>query len=141
MIFADSSGFIAAFDASDARHAAAASVWRELAEHGEGLVTTQLVVAETVTCLRRRVGWEISRRVGDAILASRAIEVRGLDDEQFAAAWREFVRCGDPELSLCDAASFVLMRELGVRRALTFDQHFLSAGFEVLDPAAGWAGS
>ncbi len=137
MVFADSSGFIAAFDASDAGHAAAARAWREVVDGGEGMVTTQLVVAETVTCLRRRVGWEVSRRVGEAILSSRAIEVLGLDDEQFGATWREFVRCGDPKLSLCDAASFVVMRERGIRRALTFDQHFAGAGFEVLGEVLG----
>lgn len=132
MVFADSSGFIAAFDSCDARHGSAAAAWRQLADAGVGLVTTQLVVAETVTHLRRRVGWEASRTVGEAILRSGSIEVIGLDDEQFGAAWREFVRSGDPKLSLCDAASFVVMREAGLRRALTFDGHFEQAGFEIL---------
>jgi predicted nucleic acid-binding protein len=132
VVFVDSSGIIAAFDRRDARHSAAAEAWRSLAGKGRALLTTQLVVAETVTHLRRRAGWEVSRRVGEAILRSSGIEVVGLDHDQLEAAWREFVRNPDPKLSLCDAASFVLMRERGIARALTFDRHFVAAGFDVL---------
>lgn len=132
MVFADSSGFIAAFDRRDARHPRAERLWREFAKRGELLLTTQLVLAETVTHLRRRGGYEPSRRVGAALLESKVIEIAGLSDEQIGAAWREFVRNPDPKLSLCDAASFVLMRERGVKRAFTFDRHFAEAGFELL---------
>lgn len=132
MVFADSSGFIAAFDARDQRHATAAALWREFARRGERLLTTQLVLAETVTHLRRRGGWEASRKVGEALLESRVVEIVGLDGEQLAAAWREFVRNPDPKLSLCDAASVIVMRDRGVTRAFTFDRHFADAGFELL---------
>ncbi len=60
------------------------------------------------------------------------IEIAGLETEGFGAAWREFVRNADPKLSLCDAASFVIMRERGLRRAFTLDRHFEAAGFEIL---------
>ncbi len=132
MVFADSSGFIAAFDLRDGRHSRAARVWREFAERGERLLTTQLVLAETVTHLRRRGGWEPSRRVGAALLESGVIEIVGLDQEQLGAAWREFVRNPERKLSLCDAASFIVMRERGVTTAFTFDRHFAAAGFELL---------
>lgn len=76
-------------------------------------------------------GWEASRRVGEALLESRVIEIAGLSDEQLESAWREFVRSAGRKLSLCDAASFILMRERGVARAFTFDRHFAEAGFEL----------
>jgi predicted nucleic acid-binding protein len=129
VVFADSSGFIAAFDARDQRHRPAAVAWRAFAEQGVALLTTQLVFAETVTHLRRRAGWDVSRRVGDALLRSRVIHIVGLSDEQLHAGWREFVRSPDPKLSLADAASFVVMRERGISSAFTFDQHFAEAGF------------
>jgi len=37
-----------------------------------------------------------------------------------------------PKLSLCDAASFIVMRDRHVRRALTLDRHFQDAGFELV---------
>jgi len=132
VVFADSSGFIAAFDARDAAHTKTAAAWRQLAKEHERLVTTQLVLAETVTHLRRRGGWELSLRAGAAMLDSPLIEVVGLDAEQLGAAWREFVRNPDPKVSLCDAASFIVMRDRHVRRALTLDRHFVAAGFDVL---------
>jgi len=54
------------------------------------------------------------------------------DRERLESAWREFVRNADPRLSLCDALSFVVMRERGVTRALSLDRHFSRAGFELL---------
>lgn len=74
----------------------------------------------------------MSRRAGSALLESAAIDVIGLDGDQLAAAWREFARNTDPELSLCDAASFVVMRDRKLRRAFTLDRHFEEAGFEVV---------
>src|SRR5262245_20838334 len=58
-------------------HARAAAAWRQIAKARERLVTTQLVLAETVTYLRRRGGWEPSRLAGSAILHSPLIEVVG----------------------------------------------------------------
>lgn len=132
MVFADSSGFIAAFDAKDGQHKKAAEAWRGFAQEREKIVTTQLVLAETVTHLRRRAGFLISRQVGDALLRSRAIEIKGLTAEQLAATWREFLRNPDPKLSLCDAASFLVMRETRITRAFTFDHHFTDAGFDLV---------
>ena len=85
-----------------------------------------------MTFLRRRGGWELSRRAGSALLESAAIDVIALDPDQLAAAWREFVRNPDPKLSLCDAASFVVMRDRKLRRAFTLDRRFEAAGFEVV---------
>ncbi len=132
MVFADSSGYVAVFDPRDAGHAAANAAWQEVAKARLKMVTTALVVAETATLVRRRVGWEASRKVGDAILRSRGIDVVGIDGEGLSAAWREFLRNPDRKLSLCDAYSFVVMRERGIRRAFTFDRHFADAGFDPL---------
>jgi uncharacterized protein len=65
------------------------------------------------------------------LLDSEAVQILPLDSEQLLAAWRSFVRDADPKLSLCDAASFIVMRERGIRHAFTFDAHFAHAGFEL----------
>ncbi len=132
MVFADSSGFIALGNHRDPGHERAKAVWANLARTRTPVLTTQLVLAETVTFLRRRAGYQASREVGERILRSRVIEVAALDAEQLQAAWRELLRNPDPKLSLCDAASFVLMRERGVTDVLTFDRHFAEAGFVLL---------
>jgi len=130
MVFIDSSGLIAAFDARDQRHEAARRAWEQLARQRARLLTTALVFAEIVTYLRRRAGWAVARQVGETMLRSRVLEIVGIDAEALAAAWREFLRSGQPGLSLCDAHAFIIMRERGVTRALTFDDDFAQAGFE-----------
>ena len=40
-------------------------------------------------------------------------------------------RYRDKDLSFTDCTSFILMRELKVREALTTDHHFLQAGFGI----------
>ena len=132
MVFADSSALIAGCDPTDADHARAARAWWDAKAARERVVTTNLVFAETVTYVRRRVGWSASRTLGDSLLRSRGVEIAVVDRERFEAGWRELLRSGDPTLSLCDAVSFVVMRERGIRRALTFDRHFTEAGFETL---------
>ena len=82
MIFADSSGFIATLDARDQRHKRAAQAWKSFESEGVYILTTQLVVAETVTHLRRRAGWEPSRRIGEVLLRSQVIKVVGLSSGQ-----------------------------------------------------------
>jgi predicted nucleic acid-binding protein len=68
---------------------------------------------------------------GDAA-KERRTQIVHCDRERLESAWREFVRNADPRLSLCDALSFVVMRERGVTRALSLDRHFSRAGFELL---------
>ena len=132
MVFADSSGFIAAYSARDADHSRALEAWRSIAARRQKILTTDLVFAETVTLLRRWNGHPASRQAGQAILRSANIDIAGLDREQLRLAWREFVAIGDPKLSLCDAASFVVMRERGITEAFTFDRHFRNAGFHTV---------
>jgi predicted nucleic acid-binding protein len=43
-----------------------------------------------------------------------------------------FFRYRDKEFSFTDCASFVVMRELKLREALTTDHHFAQAGFTLL---------
>src|SRR5881396_4089497 len=47
-----------------------------------------------------------------------------------ARSW--FFRWKDKDFSFTDCTSFVVMRELGQRRALTTDHHFAQAGFEMV---------
>jgi predicted nucleic acid-binding protein len=132
VVFADTSGFVALFDANDGGHKRAARAFQKLAEAAQACVTTDLVFSETLTHLRRRGGWDASKRAGDAILTSRATEIVCANRDSLEAAYREFVRSGDPKLSLCDAFSFVVMRDRRIKRALTYDGHFAEAGFEIL---------
>jgi predicted nucleic acid-binding protein len=44
----------------------------------------------------------------------------------------QFLAAEEKAWGLVDCISFIVMREAGVSQALTFDQHFVQAGFQAL---------
>ena len=103
---------------------------------GARIVTTNVVVAEAHALLIRRVG----RRAALAFLElvrQSPNQIEYVTPEREAAAIRNWIeRFSDQPFSLADAASFVVMSELGIREALTLGHHFMVAGFVTL-PARG----
>ena len=47
-------------------------------------------------------------------------------------AWDLFHRWGGSGANPVDCASFAIMRRMNIRKAFTFDQHFRTAGFEII---------
>jgi predicted nucleic acid-binding protein len=68
--------------------------------------------------------------LGDRFMSSPSIRFVHVDEPHFLDAWHYLVRRRDKTFSLTDCISFVLMQKLGIRTALTFDHHFVQAGFE-----------
>ena len=96
------------------------------------IVTTNLVVAETHALLLRRAGRRASLAFLQAVRQTPN-QVEYITPEREAAAIGNWIeRFSDQPFSLADAASFVVMTELGIREALTLDHHFMTAGFTAL---------
>lgn len=133
-VFVDTWGWLALMDKRDADHDLAVATYRELRQARLGLVTTNLVIYETVENLRRRLGASravTAREVITNITAEPQVLdiVRpGVSDE--ADACVHLIRFADQDLSLTDAFSFAVMRRLGLTTAFTGDRHFTLLGFE-----------
>ena len=130
-LFVDTAGWMACGDGADPAHAKAVAVRDAWLEAGGLFVTTDYVADETLTLLRLRLGIDASeawwRQVDGSsrvrweyISLARADKARGL-----------FFRYRDKDFSFTDCTSFILMRELRLREALTTDHHFLQAGFAI----------
>jgi uncharacterized protein len=65
---------------------------------------------------------------------SVVLRVERIDAARFDETKSFFRNHADHDYSFADCASFVVMRELGLRQALTTDGHFPEAGFEALLP-------
>src|SRR5687767_1192712 len=131
-LFVDTSAWFPLADAYHPDHRVLADILRDRVNASTRIVTTNLVLAETHALLLRRCGredaLEFSRRVRQA---PNVVEYSSAEREQEAMnAW--VARFVDQRFSLTDAVSFAVMKELGIREALTLDRHFATAGFTVL---------
>lgn len=126
MRFADTSFWVALQLRRDQHHEQARALWRS----GPGaLVTTNHVLGETWTFLRRRAGHTDARAFFDAMTRSRSLTVRHVDEEIEKEAWQWLRRHDERAYSFVDATSFALMRRLRIREALAFDGDFAAGGF------------
>ena len=131
-VFVDTSAWYPLADASHPDHGAIAESLRDRVRRSTRIVTTNLVLAETHALLLRRAGrdtaLEFLRRVRQP---PNVVEYSSTEREAEAlSAW--IARFSDQRFSLTDAVSFVVMKELGIREALTLDRRFAAAGFTML---------
>lgn len=130
MILVDTSGLVALFDARDANHEDAKAAWTRVRESREPRVLTDLVIAETVTVLRRHVGFAEALRAGERLYSGTVAEIVFADEDLHSRGWELFRKFHDHELSVADCVSFALMRERRITRAFTFDSDFEAVGFQ-----------
>lgn len=119
---------------NDHWHVPVMQVWDALEQDRTRLVTTSYVLLETFVLLQSRVGLQGVRAfAGDFV---PRLEVNWVDQDLHDAGVAELLALGRTGLSLVDCVSFCLMRQLGLRRALTVDAHFREQGFECLPETA-----
>ncbi|NNF64462.1 MAG: PIN domain-containing protein [Acidimicrobiia bacterium] len=136
MKFADTSWWVAWSLPGDGRHGDALALLDHLGP-AEQVLTTNLIVGETWTFLRRKGGH------GTALAFLDRIETLGQEGrltlhrvmpEQEDKAWDWLRKHDERAYSFVDATSFQVMRDRRLREALAFDQDFVAAGFLELQP-------
>lgn len=131
MIFVDSSAWVALVDARDGNHPRAILQQAELVRGRLGrLVTSDFVLDETFTLVRKRLGPDAVRQFAVGVESSASVHTVWVTPEQFRASKEMFLGQGRRGWSFTDCTSFCLMRELGIGSAFTFDRDFGEAGFE-----------
>ena|ERR1043165_8374792 len=131
-LFLDANFVIALEVLDDQHYNEATQHWKSLIETPLSLVTTSYVFDEVVTYLNSRHQHDKAVKVGSNLLNAANIEVIQVDESLFYEAWSYFEQHTDKSYSLTDCVSFVLMKRLGITEALTFDKHFVQAGFTKL---------
>ncbi|MGA9597139.1 MAG: PIN domain-containing protein [Acidimicrobiia bacterium] len=136
MKFAATSWWVAWALPGDGRHGDAVALLDHLGPN-EQVLTTNLIVGETWTFLRRKDGHATAvgfiDRVG-ALDRQAKLTVHGVTSEQEDKAWDWLRRHDERAYSFVDATSFQVMRDRRLREALAFDQDFAAAGFVELRP-------
>ncbi len=128
-VFVDTGGWVALRYGRDQYHGRARSILRRLRADGIGLVTTEWVLAESVTLLKARGAVDHALALGEAIQAGRLGHLLESTPERRRRAWDLFVRYRDRHVSWVDCASFAVMEEIGLTQFFGFDEDFARAGF------------
>ncbi|MFQ5614275.1 MAG: type II toxin-antitoxin system VapC family toxin [Anaerolineae bacterium] len=129
-IFVDTSAWIGLFARDDQWHPQARQFWQELPRQVVQLVTSEYVLSETYTHLRRRrKGLQRAILFHDTIYAAPMIDILDIDRPLRAKAWTIFTGYQDKVLSFVDCTSFALMQTLSIIEAFAFDEHFTRLGF------------
>ncbi|MGH3319003.1 MAG: type II toxin-antitoxin system VapC family toxin [Streptosporangiaceae bacterium] len=131
MRFADTSFWYAVQERRDRHHTDAAALARD---QRSKVITSNHVVGETWTLLRRRAGHHAAVGFLDRLAQLPNVEVTHVDEDLEADAWRWLRGHADREYSFVDATSFALMRRRRIREALAFDGDFAAAGFVEVRP-------
>ncbi|TMB89590.1 MAG: PIN domain-containing protein [Chloroflexi bacterium] len=126
MTFVDTSFWVALQFRDDQHHADARSLW---SAHPGPLLTTNHVMGETWTFLRRRAGHGAARDFRQAAERLVTLVSVHVDESTEDEAWGWLVRHDESAYSFVDATSFAVMRRKRIRGALAFDGDFSAAGF------------
>ncbi len=130
-LFVDSSGWIALYDGQDQYHAVATAALRSLRSYHLRLITSDYVFDEAITFLLTRTYHAAAVQFGRWLLNAGNVQLVRVDEAVWGAAWQMFQTYSDKTWAFTDCTSFVLMRQLGLYQAFTFDHHFVQAGFQL----------
>jgi hypothetical protein len=129
-VFFDTWGWVAIAHKEDNRHADAVPFYKSYLLKKGIPITTDYVLAETVTLLRAK-----THGVGvfvDALLSAAKdgkIIIERINEARWEKAWILSKKYQDkPDISFVDFTSFVVMKEAGISEALTADKHYEDVG-------------
>jgi predicted nucleic acid-binding protein len=125
----DTSGLLCVCSPAEALHQAAVQAYEAAVRR----VTHGYVLAEFVALANVR-GLDRRRTLAfvDACVHDPDLRLVWVDRDLHLRAMELLQSRLDKTYSLCDAVSFVLMKELGIQDALTTDRHFEQEGFRRL---------
>jgi predicted nucleic acid-binding protein len=127
-IFVDTSGWVALADKDDFHHKRASSIYPSLLKDHK-LITSNLIIAETYILILNELGHKPAFDFLEKIKASPRIMKIYSNDEIETEAEEILKKYNDQKFSFTDAVSFAIMKREKLKKAFSFDKHFLTAGF------------
>jgi hypothetical protein len=131
-LFVDTAGWMACADGADPAHDLARAARDAALEAGRLLVTTDYVVDETLTLIRMRLGLGAAEAWWAQVEGSLRVRHEAIDALRAEKARAVMFRHRDKDYSFTDCTSFVVMKDLRLKDALTTDRHFRQMGFHIL---------
>ncbi len=121
MVFVDTSAWFAFFVPTDPHHG---RIRNWVGTIREPVLTTDYCIDETLTLLLVRRELPRAREAGQEFFEHGIARIHFLTPEQIHAAWVVFQQRAPAGWSFTDCTSFVVITQLGIRRAAALDAHF-----------------
>jgi predicted nucleic acid-binding protein len=140
LIFVDTSGWVALADSADPDHRRVLAEYVRIRKGRYGVqVTSNYILAETLTMLKPRIGVDRTSEFVDLLGKSRDVQTVWIEPVHHRAAVELMLTHADKKWSLVDCSSFVVMRGLQIAPSLTLDRNYVEAGFARLPDGGGSA--
>jgi len=123
-VFVDTGAWFATIDYTDQNYESASRYIKDLHEQQTRLITSDLVINETVMLLARKISKEAAIAFVKAIHRDQSVQVIYVDKQTQHDAYALFEKYADQDFSIVDCASFVIMKNHKIKRAFSFDRHF-----------------
>jgi len=130
--FLDTSYILALEIKNEDAHQKVLQNWAILIKSKPFLITTTYIFDEVVTFFYSRNLNYKAVEVGNRLLESPDIELIEIDQPLFNQGWKFFQNHKDKSYSFTDCLSFIVMQQREIVAALTLDNHFFQAGFQIL---------
>ena len=130
-VFIDTSFLKGLFDPKDDFYSQAKGTWLSFDEAQTTLLTSNYILDEFFTLIRKRLGRETLRKIRQDLMATKIIRTVRVTTIDEAKAWNWIFEDWS-DLSFTDCVSFAVMKRLGLEKVATFDQHFQKAGFKIV---------
>ena len=127
-VFADTFFYLALLRKNDPVHARAL----EFAKRNQPIVTTEFILLELGNACARAEDHADFLALVEGMRASSRVRIMPLDTGLLNRGLKRMAARADKDWSLTDCISFIVMRDLHLREALTDDKHFEQAGFVAL---------
>lgn len=126
-MFIDTSAFYAMADDDDKNHKKAEDTYKNLLKKNVLFVSTDHIIAETATLIRRRLGYAKSIDYLKLVEEGQGVELFTIINpgkEHFQKAKDIFRTRKDIKFSFVDALSIAVMNNIGISRYFAYDSHF-----------------
>jgi hypothetical protein len=132
-IFVDTSSWVALFVENDRNHKKAVSIFEDVRSSKVPIYTSDYCIDETITTILARGSHRESVLAGEALFTNKLIKIVGVCPDYLQAAWELCQKYKDKSFSFRDVTSFVIIKDLNIKRAFAFDREFIQAGIELIE--------
>lgn len=135
-VFCDTSFLVGYYDNKDQYHQESTSIIQSLSAKKPQFLITDYIYDESITHLLTThpyYGFLRTRILDDDVIVKQKYNLIFITDQLFHKAREIFQRYNkDKKWSFTDCTSYVVMKDFGIRKVLTFDDNFSQMGFKAV---------